>query len=82
MYNVAIVFALLTINSEGHELEQHGKFAHPEACEFAASIVERSLREQRGSSRSNVHPLPRGHAVVCRRQAEVRVTASYNPENT
>ena len=70
MYNVAIVFALLTVNVNGHEVEQHGKFADAKACEYAASIVEQ-----------NVHPLPPGHAVVCQRRAEVNVTASYNPEN-
>lgn len=70
MYNVAIVFALVTLNPQGHEVERHGKFADAKACEYAASIVEQ-----------NLHPLPTGHAVVCQRRAEVNVTASYDPEN-
>lgn len=70
MYGIAIVFALVTVNSRGIPVENHGKFADAKACETAASIVEQSI-----------HPLPHGHAVVCQRRAEVNVTASYAEEN-
>jgi hypothetical protein len=70
MYGVTIVFALITINPQGHEIERHGKFADGKACEHAASIVEQSI-----------HPLPRGHAVVCQRRAEVNALVSYTSKN-
>jgi len=69
MYGIAIVFALVTVNSRGIPVENHGKFTDAKACEYAASIVEQ-----------NLHPLPRGYTVVCQRRAEVNVTASYNEE--
>ena len=70
MYGIAIVFALVTVNSKGVPVESHGKFTEARACEAAASIVEQ-----------NLHPLPRGHAIVCQRRAEINVTASYVEEN-
>lgn len=70
MYGIAIVFALVTVNSNGVPTESHGKFADAKACEYAASIVEQ-----------NIHPLPPGHDVVCQRRAEITVTAAYQPEN-
>lgn len=71
MYGVAIVFALVTVNSKGVPVESHGKFSDAKACEYAASIVEQ-----------NIHPIPSGHSLVCQRRAEVNVTASYTNEES
>jgi len=66
MYSVAIVFVLMIVTDRGLPAKVHGKFYDKKACENAASIVEQ-----------NVHPLPRGHAVVCQRRAEVNALISY-----
>jgi len=71
MYDIAIVFALLTINDAGLTLETHGKFADAKACEAAASVVEQSF-----------HPIPQGHRIICMRRAEVNVVAYTSKENT
>ena len=69
MYGIAIVFALTTVNVDGRTIETHGKFADAKACEYAAAIVEQ-----------NLHPLPRGHAIVCTRRAEVNAVAYTSKE--
>jgi len=70
MYGVTIAFMLVTMTSEGRPVRVHGKFADAKACEYAASIVEQ-----------NIHPLPRGHAVVCQCRAEVIAAPSYTSKN-
>lgn len=63
--SLVVTFALMTvISATDLPVKVHGTFADEKACEYAASIVEQ-----------NVHPIPRGVAIVCR---EKRYYTVYN----